>query len=123
MDPEMKKLQAKGVPPHLSDFKIMGMIFEDRIYFTMDFTQFSLIPLEGYFKWSEILQKNFPGATLDTKTGKLLNTVSPRLNYDTLQRIFRMDLETAKNSEEVKAFEDLVSTHGGVMLDETSEVS
>jgi thiol-disulfide isomerase/thioredoxin len=122
MEPEFAKLQKKGIPPYQSDFAFMNLIFQDKIFFTKDFTQFSLIPLEGYFSWSSVLAKDFPGCVLDIKQGKLHNTVSPRLNYDMLQRIFRLDLAHAAESDEVHMFEKLVNENGSLMLDESREV-
>ncbi len=45
----------KGIPPYQSDFALMNLIFNDKIFFTKDFTQYSVIPLEGYHAWSEVL--------------------------------------------------------------------
>ncbi|MFS8160582.1 MAG: hypothetical protein ACMG6E_10340 [Candidatus Roizmanbacteria bacterium] len=62
----------------------MNLVFTDKLYFTKDFTQFSNIPLDGYYQWSQVLATDFPGCTLDIKNGRLLNNSSPRLNFETL---------------------------------------
>jgi hypothetical protein len=54
-EPEFRKLQVKGIPPYQSDFAFVNLVFTDKMYFTKDFTQFSLIPLDGYYLWSHIL--------------------------------------------------------------------
>ena len=66
------------------DFSFINLIVNDEIYFTKDFTLFSLVPLDKYFKWSEVLESDFKGFTLDLKASKLVNTITPRLNFATL---------------------------------------
>ena len=122
MDAEMKKLTSRGVAPFLSDFTWMKMVFDDQLLFSRDFTLFSLIPLEGFFKWSEAASTLIPGFTVDIAQGKLLNTVTPRLNFESLMKIYRMDAAAAAECEEVKHFEEIIGQHGPVMLDETGEV-
>jgi hypothetical protein len=100
----------------------MNLIFQDKLYFSKDFTLYSLVPLEGFHLWSEILATSFPGCELDIKNGRLVNNISPRLNYDMLQRIFRLDLAHAVESDEVQMFEKLINENGPLMLDESREV-
>lgn len=118
----MKKLQSKGVSPFLADFSFMDLIFKDQIYFQKDFVKFSLVPLEGFVNWSEHSKTAFSGYVLDIKQGKMFNEVTPRLNFQTLQNIFRMDVQSALENEDVKHFEAVVNEHGPVLLDEASEV-
>jgi hypothetical protein len=119
-EPEFKKLQAKGIPPYLSDFSFIHLIIQDRILFTRDFTQYSVIPLDGYMKWSEILESDFKGFSVDFKGAKLVNDNLPRLNYLTLQKIFLLPADS--DCEEIRHFEKTVDENGPVFFDESVKV-
>jgi hypothetical protein len=105
----------------MSDFAFQKLVLTDEIYFSKDYTLFSLIPLEGYRKWSDVLAHDFPGFHLDmTGGGRLANDVVPRLNFETMKKIFTM--EANAECEEIANFERIVNEHGSVFLDEQGEV-
>lgn len=52
---EFNALLAKGLPMGASDIIFSKMLLKDMYYFNNDFTLYSLVPLEGYQKWSTLM--------------------------------------------------------------------
>jgi hypothetical protein len=58
MDKGLSALANKGIPRTLADITFSKMAYADEVYFNPDYTQYSLVPLEGYVKWSDIMNSN-----------------------------------------------------------------
>jgi hypothetical protein len=49
----------------VTDLSLVILVSEDKILFNKDFSKFSLIPLEGFRTWSQLLDTDFKGYQLD----------------------------------------------------------
>ena len=58
------------------------LVIEDKIYSNHDFSKFSLVPLEGYRKWSDYMAKEFKGYKLNNTNMTLDPSNAPLLKYD-----------------------------------------
>jgi hypothetical protein len=98
----------------------MKMILNDEIHFNSDFTQFSLIPLEGYSTWSIKKDTVFKGYNLDRVSGKLTNVSNPTFNFEVLRKIWLS--AAGEDCEEIKNYEQLINEHNALFLDEKCPV-
>lgn len=102
------------------DTNLIDLVKSDEVYFTSDFTQYSVMPLEGYHKWSELMLTSFKGYCLD-EINVFQRATAPTLNFKTILDIFMMK-ESALGSYEIRAFESYVNTYGSGFLDELCKV-
>ena len=79
------------------------MVFKDDVYFGKDMVQFSLIPLEGYMKWSEFIATKMSGFRFNSQY-QIENVTAPVFNYQLLMKIFTNKDPNAL-IEETKLFE------------------
>lgn len=65
-NPEIEKL-TKYEPFGLYFKVIMELMLNNKIWFTRDVAQFSLIPLEGYLNYDHLMANDFKGYKLNEK--------------------------------------------------------
>jgi hypothetical protein len=51
---KLDDLAKKGIPKVLVDVSLLQLILDDHIYFDNDFVLYSMTPIEGYRKWSDL---------------------------------------------------------------------
>lgn len=57
------------------------MLLRDMYYFNRDFTLYSMVPLEGYLKWSELMNNQYKDYVFNNKL-EMENKTAPTLNFD-----------------------------------------
>lgn len=63
------------------------MVLHDDVYISNDMVQYSLLPLEGYIKWSHFMSTKMRGFKLNEEF-QIENVSAPVLNYPLLMKIF-----------------------------------
>lgn len=56
-------------------------------YANKSFDLYSVVPMEGFKKWSEYLATDFKGYDFDPATNTLKPTTAPVLNYESLRKL------------------------------------
>ena len=112
MDKKFEELVRKGCPKLLADGSMYQLVINDEIYFDREFVYFSLVPLEGYRKFSDLFNQEFKGYEFINK--KIQRTTAPLQNFEHLRSVL---LEKNFESDEVKSFEYLVDNNYPMYLD------
>ena len=55
------------------------------------------------------MAENLPGYEFDIEAGKLMTSVVPKLNFETMQKILRLDVADLSNNSDVSLFEKIQS--------------
>lgn len=69
------------------------------------------------------MSENLPGYEFDIEASKLMSSVVPKLNFETMQKILKLDIADLSNNSDLLFFEKIQSEHGPVFLDEKTEVN
>jgi hypothetical protein len=49
----------------MADIALAKIVYNDEIYFNHDCTLYSIVPLDGYVKWSDHVRDTMPGFTFN----------------------------------------------------------
>jgi hypothetical protein len=117
MDKGLSVVASKGLPKSLADIAFSTMAYDDEVYFNADYTQYSMVPIEGYMKWSDIMKsKAMAGFKFNRATFQMeIDTATP-LNFDMLQRIL-CNKDRNALVDETQHFEENFEKYGPVFLD------
>jgi hypothetical protein len=111
-------IARKGIPKTLVDVSFFQLVIENQIYFNSDFSLFSVEPIEGYKRWSDLFETIFKGYALNDKR-EIDVVTAPTLNYD---HLISMLLGKDTQSDEIAGFEQLVQENGSMYFDKKCEV-
>jgi len=63
-------------------------VAEDAFLANGDYTQFSVVELDGFKRWSSWIKERFAGYSIDPETMIITPTSAPRVNFQELMQLF-----------------------------------
>jgi hypothetical protein len=109
-------LAETPLPTVLAEDVFTDVYLEDQFFASHDYLNFSVIPIEGFNKWSVWREQKFAGYDFDLVTRELSKGTAPTLNWEeTKQTLLSRDL----TPEQEAAFDDKLK-NGALFLDGTS---
>ncbi len=84
---KLSALAAKGIPRVMIDASFLMLVLGDRIYFDKEFVLYSVAPINGYFKWSDLFLGQFKGYQINAKL-ELLSETAPTHNLGKHMKVF-----------------------------------
>lgn len=122
--PLLKKLEEE------EGFKITHLAFDilfsfvftgmEGFYANADYTQYSVVELEGFWKWSVYFKTRFPGYDFDPEVQMIFPSVLPRLSYSWVMNLLK---STKWSDEDIALFEETLAQHGSLFLDGKESVN